>query len=100
MGVLLYIKFAACIFSEQISLRTPLDGCFWCRLFSTLSSGFEKDQFHVVENKWSKKFSQFFAEGFKRLKLIFDRKGGQAGLRGGCLKKGGGLEPPYKLWMI
>ena len=26
MGVLLYIKLAACIFSEQMFLRTPLDG--------------------------------------------------------------------------
>ena len=25
------------------------------------------------------------------------KKGGQAGSRGGCLKKGGGLEPPYEL---
>ena len=29
MGVLLCIKFAACIFSENIFIRTPLDGCFW-----------------------------------------------------------------------
>ena len=28
MGALLYIKFAACIFSEHVFLRTPLDGCF------------------------------------------------------------------------
>ena len=28
MGVPLYIKFAACIFSEHIFLRIPLDGCF------------------------------------------------------------------------
>ena len=27
------------------------------------------------------------------------KKGGQAGSRGGCLKKGG-LEPPYKLWLL
>ena len=27
------------------------------------------------------------------------KKGGQAESRGGCLKKGGGLEPPYKLWL-
>ena len=38
MGVLLYIKFAACIFPEHVFLRTPLDGCFWYRLFSTLCS--------------------------------------------------------------
>ena len=38
MGVLLYIKFAACMFWEHIFLRTPLDGCFWYRLFSTFSS--------------------------------------------------------------
>ena len=25
------------------------------------------------------------------------KKVGQAGSRGGCLKKGGGLEPPYEL---
>ena len=28
MGVLLPIKFAACIFPEHIFLRTPPDGCF------------------------------------------------------------------------
>ena len=28
MGALLYIKFAACIFSEHVFLRIPLDGCF------------------------------------------------------------------------
>ena len=38
MGVRLYIKFSACIFSEHIFLRTPLDGCFGYRLFSILSS--------------------------------------------------------------
>ena len=38
MAAVLYIKFAACIFSEHILLRTPLDGCFWYRLFSSLSS--------------------------------------------------------------
>ena len=47
MGVLLYIKFAACIFSENICLRTPLDKCFWYRLFSTLA--FEK---HSVFMSW------------------------------------------------
>ena len=26
------------------------------------------------------------------------KKRGQAGSMGGCLKKGGGLEPSYKLW--
>ena len=26
------------------------------------------------------------------------KRGGQAGSRGGCLKKGG-LEPPYELWL-
>ena len=30
-------------------------------------------------------------------KQIFLRGGGQAGSRGGCFKKEGGLEPPYKL---
>ena len=29
----------------------------------------------------------------------FKKRGGQAGSRGECLKKGG-LEPPYKLWYI
>ena len=29
MSVLLCIKFAPCIFSEHIFIRTPLDGCFW-----------------------------------------------------------------------
>ena len=38
MGALLYIKFTACIFSEYIFLRTPLDGCFWYGLCCTLSS--------------------------------------------------------------
>ena len=28
MGVLLCVKFAACIFSEHIFLKSPLDGCF------------------------------------------------------------------------
>ena len=30
------------------------------------------------------------------------KRGGQAGSRGGCLKKGaeGGLEPPYELWRL
>ena len=32
-------------------------------------------------------------------KQIFS-KGGQAGSKGGCLKKGGGLEPPYELWSL
>ena len=27
----------------------------------------------------------------------FKKGGGQAGLRGGCLKKGWGMEPPYEL---
>ena len=53
MGVLLYIKFAACIFSEHIFLITPLDGCFWYRLFSTLSSCIWNGvNLHVVETKW------------------------------------------------
>ena len=34
IGILLYIKFATCIFSEYIFLRTPLDGCFWYSPFS------------------------------------------------------------------
>ena len=53
MGVLLYIKFAACTFSEHIFLRTPLDDCFWYRLFSTLSNRIWKGvNLHVVETKW------------------------------------------------
>ena len=56
MGVLLYIKFAACIFSEHIFLRTPLDGYFWYRLFSTLSSCIWNGvNLHVVETNWGKK---------------------------------------------
>ena len=27
-------------------------------------------------------------------------KGGQTGTKGACLKKGGGLEPPYQLWVV
>ena len=58
MGVLLYIKFAACIFSEHIFLRTPMDGCFWYRPFSTPSSCTWKGvNLHVVETKWGKKVS-------------------------------------------
>ena len=56
MGVLLYIKFAACIFSEHIFLRTPLDGCFWHRLLSTLSSCiWNRVNLHVVETEWEAK---------------------------------------------
>ena len=29
---------------------------------------------------------------------IFKKRAGQAGSRGGSLKRGEGLEPPYKLW--
>ena len=58
MGVLLYIKFDACIFSENIFLRTPLDDCFWYRLFSLLSSCiWNRVNLHVKETKWGKKFS-------------------------------------------
>ena len=56
MGLLLYIKFAACIFSEDIFLRTPLDGCVWYRLLSTLSSCIWNGvNLHVMETKWGKK---------------------------------------------
>ena len=56
MGLLLYIKFAACIFSEDIFLRTPLDGCVWYRLLSTLFSCIWNGvNLHVMETKWGKK---------------------------------------------
>ena len=56
IGAILYIKSAACIFSEHIFLRTPLDGCFWYRLFSVLSSWIYKGvNLHVVETKWKGK---------------------------------------------
>ena len=66
-GVLLYIKFAACIFSEHIFLRTPLDGCFWYRLFSTLPSCIWKGVYlHVMETKWEAKiFIKIFMRFFK-----------------------------------
>ena len=58
MRVLLHIKFAACIFSEHIFLRTPVDGYFWYRPFSMLSSCIWKGvNLHVVETKLDKKFS-------------------------------------------
>ena len=28
------------------------------------------------------------------------KRGGQTGSRGGCLKKGWGLETPYELWKL
>ena len=61
MGVLQHIKFAACIFSEHIFLRTPLDGCFWYTLVRTLSSCIWKGvNLHVVETKWeAKNFKNF-----------------------------------------
>ena len=53
----LYIKFPACIFSERIFLRTPLDGCFWYRLVSPYSSCIWKGvNLHAVENKWEAKY--------------------------------------------
>ena len=58
MGVLLYIKFAACIFSEHIFLRTPLDGCFWYRQCYALSSCITPTtlvKLNVVETKWEAK---------------------------------------------
>ena len=56
MGFLLCIKFAACIFSERVFLRTPLDGCFEYRLFSTLSSCIWNGvSLHVAETKWEAK---------------------------------------------
>ena len=58
MGALLYIKFAACIFSEHIFLRTPLDGCFWYRQCYALSSCITPTtlvKLNVVETKWETK---------------------------------------------
>ena len=56
MGVLLYIKFTPCIFLEHIFLRAALDGYFWYRLFSTLSSCIWNGvNLHVVETKWKAK---------------------------------------------
>ena len=56
MGVLPYIKFVPCIFSQHIFLRTPLHGCFWYRLFNILSSCIWKGvNLHVVETKWETK---------------------------------------------
>ena len=61
MGVLLYIKLAACIFSEHIFVRTHLYGCFWYRLLSTLSSCIWNGvSLHVVETKWGKKIHEIF----------------------------------------
>ena len=64
MGALLYIKFTACISSEPIFPRTPLDGCFWYRLCCTLSSCITPTSlvnFHVLETKWeAKKFHKNF----------------------------------------
>ena len=61
MGVLLYIKFAACIFSEHVFLKTPLDGCFWYRLISTLCSCIWKEvNLQVVEPKWGKNVRKNF----------------------------------------
>ena len=48
MSVLLYIKFAVCIFSENIFLRTPLDGCFCYRPFSTFIVAFEKESIYML----------------------------------------------------
>ena len=56
MGVL-YIKFAACIFSESMFVGTPLDGCFWYRLISTLSICIWNGvNLHAVETKWEAKY--------------------------------------------
>ena len=58
LGALLYIKFTACIFSEIIFLRTPLDACFWYRLCCTLSSCITPTSLvnlHIVETKWEVK---------------------------------------------
>ena len=68
MGVLLYIKFATCIFSEHIFLRTPLDDCVWYRVFSTLSSFIWKEvNFYVRETKWeAKKFHKKFHDLLER----------------------------------
>ena len=58
MGALLYIKFTACIFSEYIFLRTPLDGCFWYGLCCTLSSCINPTSLvnlHIAGTKWEAK---------------------------------------------
>ena len=58
MGALMYVKFAACIFSEHIFLRNPLDGCSLHRLFCTLSSCINPNSlvnWHVTETKWETK---------------------------------------------
>ena len=50
---------------------------------------------------WWGKLSKYLERGWNRKKGRGHKdfkKGGQAGSRGGCLKKGGGLEPPYELW--
>ena len=44
-----------------------------------------------LRRAWNRKEGR----GNKKIK----KGGGQAGSRGGCLKKGGGLEPPYELWL-
>ena len=64
MRVLLHIKFAACMFSEHIFLRTPVDGYFWYRPFSMLASCIWKGvNLHVVETKLDKKFSWHSRKG-------------------------------------
>ena len=62
IGVFLYIQFVTCTFSKHIFLRTPLDGCFWHRLFSRLSSCIWNGvNLHVVKTKWeAKKFHKNF----------------------------------------
>ena len=67
MGVL-YIKFAACIFSESMFVGTPLDGCFWYRLISTLSICIWNGvNLHAVETKWEAKyFHKNFYDDFEK----------------------------------
>ena len=63
MGVLLYIKFAACIFSEYIFLRTPLESCFWYRLFSKHSSCIWKGVNSWKINERQKNFHEVLESG-------------------------------------
>ena len=70
VGVLLYIKSAACIFLEHIFIRTHLDGSSWYRLFSTLSSCIWKGANVVVSMSWklneAKNFHKYFHDLLER----------------------------------
>ena len=70
VGVLLYIKFAACIFLEHIFIRTHLDGCYLYRVFSTLSSCIWKGPNVVGCMSWklneAKNFHKYFHDLLER----------------------------------